>query len=237
MLEEAMFTRCNSCKIAAVSLWLMILIFSSCSTPTSSDSYLEVSQSELDFGVSLRSLHLHLQNHSDETLNWTVVSHQDWISLNRSGGDLSGHDREDLRVNLNRYQLSDGNHTGTISLEADDESRTVKVTCSVNGPYLYVNESEIDFGCETESVTLSLENIGNESTRYETENTSDWLTINPTQGRIGEDPIEMTVRVKRDTSKHEFNVPYSGTIKFIPENPAYHVEELDVLMEVPNPYT
>ncbi|MBD3276099.1 MAG: hypothetical protein GF372_12355 [Candidatus Marinimicrobia bacterium] len=232
-----MFNRCNSYKLAAVALWLVILIFSSCSTPTSSNLDLEVTQSELDFGLSLRSLNLHLHNHSDQTLNWTVVSHPAWISLNQSEGDLSGHDREDLQVSLNRFQLSDGKHTGTISLNAGDESRTVKVTCSVSGPYLYVYESEIDFGCETESVTLSLENIGNESTRYETENTSEWLIINPTQGRIGEEPVEMTVRVKRDTSKHEFNVPYSGTIKFIPENPEYHVEELDVLMEVPNPYT
>ena len=232
-----MFTRCNSYKLATVALWLVILIFSSCSTPTSSDFDLEVSRSELDFGVSLRSLHLNLLNHSEQTLNWTVVSHPDWISLNQLAGDLSGHDKADLQVNLDRFQLSDGNHTGTISLNAGDASRTIKVTCSVNGPYLYVYESEIDFGCETETVTLSLENIGNESTRYETENTSEWLTINPTQGRIGEEPIEMTFRVKRDTSKHEFNVPYSGTIKFVPENPAYHVEELDILMEVPNPYT
>ena len=232
-----MFIRCNSCKLAVVSLWLVILIFSSCSTPTSSDFDLEVSQSELDFGVSLRSLHLNLQNHTDKTLDWTVASHPDWISLDQSAGDLSGHDGEEVEVSLDRFQLSDGKHTGTISLNAGDENRTVKITCSVNGPYLYVYESEIDFGCETETVTLSLENIGNESTRYETENTSEWLTINPTQGRIGEEPIEMTVQVKRDTSKHEFNVPYSGTIKFVPENPAYHVEELDIRMEVPNPYT
>lgn len=232
-----MFIRCNSCKLAAVSLWLVILIFSSCSTPTSSNFDLEVSQTELDFGVSLRSLHLNLLNHSDKTVNWTVVNHPEWISLNQSAGHLSGHAREDLAVDLDRFQLSDGRHTGVISLNAGNENRTIRVNCSVNGPYLYVYESEIDFGCETESVTLSLENIGNESTRYQTENIPEWLTIKPTEGRIGEEPIEMIVEVKRDTSKHEFNVPYSGTIKFVPENPENHAEELEILMEVPNPYT
>ncbi len=223
--------------LSAAFLWLTLSIFITCTTPTASETSLNITQSELNFGISLRSLHLTLKNQGDEPLDWKISDVPDCISVTNLTGSISAHDHQELSVDLDRFRLENGKHENALTIAAGEEQMVIPVHYLVNGPRLYVYKSELDFGCETETQSVLLENIGNQSVRYSAETDVDWLALTPASGRIGREPLTVNIEVLRDTSNHEFNIPYTSTIKFVPDNPDFHTEKLEIRMEVPNPYT
>ena len=64
---------------------------------------------------------------AEATLQWTADDDQDWITLSKTSGTISGGNSNSITVTAAADSLSKGDHTGTITVESNAGTKTITV--------------------------------------------------------------------------------------------------------------
>jgi hypothetical protein len=126
-----------------------------------------------------------------------------WLSVSPDHGIVVPDDFIDITVTIDATSLTPGTYTSSIivhSNDFDENPLNIPVNLEVlSGPILSYDPTSHDFGDKhqgiTDSTTFEIWNSGSEILEYTLSESSDWVTIDPTNGNSsGEyDPILVTI--------------------------------------------
>lgn len=89
-----------------------------------------VAPDALDFGSIITSIQLNLTNTSGGSLSYTLTPSNEWIKLSRTSGTFSK--SESIMASVDRTSLSEGDHTGFITLSVGEN--TIRIPVRMNIP-------------------------------------------------------------------------------------------------------
>jgi len=155
--------------------------------------FLEITPLGLDFSSfsSMRYVTL------NATSSWSVVNHEEWISVKPSSG--TGTSLLAISVASNATGLP---RSGTVTVSGCSSLKTIKVE-QQSDCVIEVSSALLDFGFMPGSKSLSV----NSSTRWTASADVPWISISP---KSGSQTGNLTVDVQANTS----GLPRSGTIEF-----------------------
>ncbi|HKJ69682.1 MAG TPA: BACON domain-containing carbohydrate-binding protein [bacterium] len=184
-------------------IYLMVfsLIVMACSGLTDpEETGLTVSPESLDFGIAYYSLPLTISRTGQIPFEWRISEYPDWLTVSSASG-LSQKADTSLNITAIRSDMADGEYTATLTVASDGQERKVPVSIKVNGPYLMVLQSTLQFDITSGPRILVVSNIGNGILRYQITTSADWLSVNPDAGEVTSRPQEVEVSVDRTDLK------------------------------------
>ncbi len=94
--------------------------------PTPESPSLNISNNNLDFGVSETQKTFQINNAGNGTLNWNITDNRNWLSCSRSNGSNSA----TITVYVDRSLMAAGVNTGIISVTSNGGNQTINVTAT-----------------------------------------------------------------------------------------------------------
>ena len=183
-----------------------------------SDPYLSVIPTSHDFGTSETSRQFRLINIGGGTLNWFTSVNISWLRLYNTNGILSAGQLAYTTAIVDRTGLSAGTYYGSIYFIAtygtETDVRTVSVQMTVAGspPKLLLTPASYDFGTTGTSLTITVNNTGEETLNWNAGESLDWLSLNKTSGSLGAGISENVIATVSRSAKSPGT--YNGTISF-----------------------
>ena len=143
---------------------------------------LTVSPSLLQFGNSITTMVVNVQNTGTGTLNWSATPLQNWISLSTSSASITT-GLTPINVTVARSSLSAGSYSGQITFSSNGGSQTVNVTMNIpTVPVLSESPSSLDFDSTKTQLSFSIGNTGSGSLTWSDSSNQSWMTISPSSG-------------------------------------------------------
>lgn len=93
-------------------------------------SELSVNPTDLDFGSTSVSESFSIRNTASGTINYSIVTDQDWLSVSPGNGSVSN-ETDPISVTVNRTGLALGDYSGTIFINSPDGAEQVNVLMKV----------------------------------------------------------------------------------------------------------
>lgn len=90
---------------------------------------LSITPQELDFGKVQNSIRLTLENLSSGSLNWSVKSSNNWLSVSQESGSVSG--KAYINAIVSRSGLAAGNYDGTLTFSVGGAQTVIPVSMSI----------------------------------------------------------------------------------------------------------
>lgn len=90
---------------------------------------ISLSPEELDFGLTVTSMELSLTNTGSGNISYTLTPSNSWIKLSRSTGTFTK--TENITVSVDRTALSEGDHSGYLTLTVGEEKITIPVRMNI----------------------------------------------------------------------------------------------------------
>lgn len=90
---------------------------------------ISINPKELDFGSVANSLPLTLQNIGSGIVSYTIDVSNEWIIPSKSSGQLAN--IESIIVSVNRNTMSQGDYTGTLSINFDKEKEQIPIKMNI----------------------------------------------------------------------------------------------------------
>lgn len=90
---------------------------------------ISLSPEELDFGSTTTSLDLNLTNTGSGNISYTLTPSNDWIRLSRNTGTFTK--TENITVSVDRSSLSEGDHSGFLTLTVSEERMNIPVRMNI----------------------------------------------------------------------------------------------------------
>lgn len=90
---------------------------------------ISLSPEELDFGSTTTSMELNLTNTGSGNISYTLTPSNEWIKLSRTTGTFTK--TENITVSVDRSSLSEGDHSGYLTLTVGDERITIPVRMNI----------------------------------------------------------------------------------------------------------
>lgn len=146
---------------------------------------LELTSTEIDFGVEDTELPLTIKNSGNADLNWEIKDIKDGcISVASQTGTLTPDATFKVMVKLDRSKMSSSLNT---SLTVTDGSNNIKVTikAETRKAILGLDTNELDFGENETSLTFKVANMGEATANLRWMIDEDYLsclTVSPTSG-------------------------------------------------------
>lgn len=88
-----------------------------------------LSPEELDFGSTTTSMELNLTNNGSGNVSYTLTPSNDWIKLSRNTGTFTK--TENITVSVDRTSLSEGDHSGYLTLTVGEEKANIPVRMNI----------------------------------------------------------------------------------------------------------
>ncbi len=174
---------------------------------------LTLNKSSIDLGTTQTSSQVTISNTGNRTLNWTFISSQTWLSASVTSGSLPASNSQEISLQVNRGGLSVGNHSALATFGGNGGTQTVTVSLTVPNSEVAVLElssTALDFGLDSENMTLSIENSGNITLNWTLSSDKPWLTVSNTSGNTQPNgTTDVFVYVSRTGQN---NGDYSGTL-------------------------
>ncbi len=163
---------------------------------------------------------LEIWNSEDGTLEWSVESDEDWLSLHPTSGSSTG-ERDDVTVSVDVSGLTEGEYDATITIEApyaENGPRTVDVSLELgeaaDEPTVAYNPSSFSFAAEEDGddppdQMLEIWNSGTDEISWSVESDEDWLELDPADGDSDGEHDEVTLSVDisdLDAGDHEATI-------------------------------
>ncbi len=163
---------------------------------------------------------LEIWNSEDGTLEWSVESDEDWLSLHPTSGSSTG-ERDAVTVSVDVSGLNEGEYDATITIEApyaDNSPRTVDVSLELeeaaDEPTIAYNPSNFSFAAEEgeddpPDQMLEIWNSGTDEISWSVESDEDWLDLDPSDGDSDGEHDEVTLSVDisdLDAGDHEATI-------------------------------
>ncbi len=132
--------------------------------------------SQLDFGATDLTQQLTLRNDGGESLNWTAVSGQPWISISPTSGTLIPGTQQVVTVTVDRSGQPVGTLQGSINFTSDGGPVDASVRVEVPPrPILSSSPSELDFGLAQTRLSLEVRNVGGGVLDWVLETSDAWI--------------------------------------------------------------
>jgi hypothetical protein len=90
---------------------------------------ISISPEKLDFGSTTTSMELNITNTGSGSISYTLTPSNEWIKLSRTTGTFAK--TENIIVSVNRNSLSEGNHSGYLTLTIGKEKITIPVNMNI----------------------------------------------------------------------------------------------------------
>ena len=157
---------------------------------------LKVTPQKLDFENEATTLALDISNTGKGELEWSISEEIDWLSCYPTSGKTTN-ESSSVVVTVSRARLERGSYSGNIVISSNGGSQTIPVTISSGDIALKVEPTELDFGTLTNSIRLTMKNVGTSNISYQIESSADWLTVSRKSGTITQSDY-INVIVTRD---------------------------------------
>ncbi|MDW3197193.1 MAG: carboxypeptidase regulatory-like domain-containing protein [Cytophagales bacterium] len=153
-----------------------------------SAAVLSVDQTTLGYGTETTSRSLEISNTGEKTLEWTASVSDSWITLSDVSGSLNPTEDQSITVNVNRTDLEAGSYTGTVNFAGNGGAAAISLSMEVVAgnaqPVLEVSETNFNFGLETNSFDVSINNTGNADLEWTATSSDSWLTLSRSSGSV-----------------------------------------------------
>lgn len=90
---------------------------------------ISLSPEELDFGSTTTSMELNITNNGSGNISYTITPSNNWIKLSRTTGTFSK--TENVTVSVDRTSLSEGNHSGNLTLTIGDDKVNIPIRMNI----------------------------------------------------------------------------------------------------------
>ena len=153
---------------------------------------LSLSTQSLDFGTGQTSIGVGISNAGGGVLTWNATEQEtsggDWLSLQSSSGTAPS----TLNVQVDRTGVPVGVYFGQVQMTSNGGNATISVRMEVaqagGPPLLVVSTTGLNFGANTTTLNLSIQNGGGGVLNYTATNSEtaggDWLDHTPTSGGL-----------------------------------------------------
>jgi hypothetical protein len=158
---------------------------------------LSVSAASLDFALTNNTLPLEIRNTGKGELNWSVTEDLTWLSVNPSSGKTTT-EPASITVSIDRSLFTETSKTGTFIINSNGGSATVNVTAGKEIPVLHVSVTSLDFGTNTNNLTVEITNTGKGELTWSIVEDLPWLSTNPASGQTVASASVVTVTVDRE---------------------------------------
>lgn len=141
---------------------------------------------QLDFGLSILTQQVTLQNCGGESLEWRVTTGQDWITIAPTSGSLSPDQQQSVTVTIDRSRQPAGTIQGSVDFTSDKGgSVSAKVMAEVPPkPFLVVSPAELDFGISQTRLPLDIRNSGGGILEWILGTTDNWIKPTTSNGEL-----------------------------------------------------
>jgi len=150
----------------------------------------------LDFGTEVTEQTFMITNDGDGTLEWSIYTGDDWISITPSAGSTTT-ETDVILVTVNRSGLVAGSYEGEIAISpTSGTAKTISISMVVSTqPELSVSVTELDFGSSVEEIAFSISNSGIGTLEWSITSTEKWISYLPESGSTttGSNTIMVTV--------------------------------------------
>lgn len=90
---------------------------------------ISLSPEELDFGSTTTSMELNVTNNGSGNISYTLTPSNNWIKLSRNTGTFTK--TENITVSVDRTSLSEGDHSGSLTLTIGDDKVNIPVRMNI----------------------------------------------------------------------------------------------------------
>lgn len=90
---------------------------------------ISISPAELDFGSTTTSMALNITNNGSGNISYTLIPSNNWIKLSRTTGTFTK--TENVTVSVDRTSLSEGNHSGSLTLTIGEDKVNIPVRMNI----------------------------------------------------------------------------------------------------------
>lgn len=182
---------------------------------------LSLNKDSLRFDANISSLGFSITNLGTGVLDWSVASSTDdggaWIkSLTPSQGIAATNETDQVVVEVDRTNLSDGAYTGKITVSSDGGNADIAVTMQVLMARLSVSPTFLNFGETTTSLNFEISNEGSGTLSWTISENEDCISVYPTTGETTTEKDQVTVTANRsvlalgETKTCQINVTSNG---------------------------
>ncbi len=156
---------------------------------------LSLSPISIGYGTTSSRQTIGITNTGNGDLAWQATPSHTWITATPESGVTSGSTQ--VTINVDRSQLSPGEHTGSIDIVSNGGSITVPITLSVPAPLISLNTRNIDFRSDLETSLLEISNVGSGDLEWVLSTGVSWLSLTPSQGTTAQVTSSITLAVQR----------------------------------------
>lgn len=90
---------------------------------------ISISPEELDFGSTTTSMELNITNNGSGNISYILTPSNNWIKLSRTTGTFTK--TENVTVSVDRTSLSEGNHSGSLTLTIGEDKVNIPVRMNI----------------------------------------------------------------------------------------------------------
>ena len=166
---------------------------------------LQVSKSLLDFGTDLDDISLTLSNTGNGSLQWRVKDLPSCITSSLTSGTLLPGGKKIVTLSLDRDAVTSDINRTIIFSDGENEIPVTVIAAKSEGK-LQISKNLLDFGTDTEELSITLSNIGNGSLQWEVKDLPSYISFSESIGSLlpGGSKI-VKVRVNRDAISASIN--------------------------------
>ena len=161
---------------------------------------ISLSSREIDFGANLEVHSLEIANRGTGDLSWEFHSELAWLQIEPIRG-VTGQIASFVRFSARRQDLPTGSYDARILLTSNstaDAEIDFRVKMQIpERPVLGVTPESLNFGEESEELSLEISNPSSAVLTWEVQKQEEWLEVRPAAGTTLDEPGEVTVTVDR----------------------------------------
>ena len=162
-----------------------------------SNSQMEVSQSELDFGTKDSKLTLDIFNKGNADMDWHIDENISWLTCSPTSGKIQAGKQAALVVTVDRSGMN-SDESQSFTITSNGGSCVVRVNVSVPDISIKISPENLDFGGVDTSLDLILTNTSEKTVSYTLSPSEKWINMSKTSGSLSpNNPERITVSVNR----------------------------------------
>jgi len=139
----------------------------------------------LDLGSTLTQSTFTIRNSGTGKLNWIASTTTGWIFLSPRSDSVMI-EIDEVKVTINRSELSPGNYNGDVLVLSDAGSQNVNVKMNVPAvPSLSLSTNSLDFDSTKNLLSFTVSNSGTGTLNWTASGNQNWMTVQPQNGING----------------------------------------------------
>jgi len=205
---------------------------------------LDVTPSELDFGIDDTQKFLTIRNADWDILTWQISKTADWIVAIVPGNGTTGKTPTQARISVDRSGLDAGEYKAELDITSDGGTAKIKVKMIVDIPTLRVEPTLLDFGISETVKKLAIMRDGYGSLNWQIDVGQAWIKPVKQTGTVKQ-PVTIDIEIDRSQlplgnspgkltvySDNKYNKPIDVIVK-VEVLPSLTLTVFDARMESP----